>query len=89
VTALSAEVRSEEAYNDAMAWTVDDALRALRENAEKARQLRIELTDDYLAMIDYLERLPENQPGSHKIDHWQGTRRYLEAFKHAKLTPRL
>ena len=77
-----------EAYNDAVAWTVDEALRALRENAEKAKQLRIELTDDYLAMIDYLERLPENQPGAHKTDHWQGTRRYLDSFKHAKLTPR-
>jgi hypothetical protein len=48
----------------------------------------MELTDDYLAMIDYFERLLENQPGSHKTDHWQGTRRYLDSFKHATLTPR-
>ena len=58
-----------------MKSTIEDGLRALREAAEQAKELRIELTDDYLALIDQLERLPDNRPDSDKswvgrLLHW-------------------
>jgi hypothetical protein len=44
----------------------DDVLRALQEATETARSIRVELTDDYLAMIAAVEALPQNQSGSDK-----------------------
>ena len=67
---------------------IEEGLRILREAAEQAKELRIELTDDYLAMIAYLEALPENQAGAHKVDPWRGMRLYIESFGRAVLLPR-
>ena len=52
--------------------TVEDGLRILREAAEQAAQIRIELTDDYLALIARVEAMPENQPGADKSGRWRG-----------------
>ena len=38
----------------------------LREAREQAAQIRIELTDDYLALIDRVETMPQNQAGADK-----------------------
>jgi len=38
----------------------------LREASEQAAQIRIELTDDYLALIDRVETMPQNQAGADK-----------------------
>jgi hypothetical protein len=39
---------------------IDD--RVLREAREVAEALRVDLTDEYLALIEAVEALPENQP---------------------------
>ena len=62
---------------------LDEGLRILREATEQAAQIRIEMTDDYLALIARIEALAENQPGANKVDHWEGTRRYLDFFRRA------
>jgi len=49
-----------------MKSTVDDGLRILREAAEQAAQIRIELTDEYFALIAQVEAMPENQAGADK-----------------------
>jgi len=49
--------------------TVEDGLRILREAAEQAAQIRIELTDDYLALIARVEAMPENQPRALNDQH--------------------
>ena len=46
--------------------TLEHGLRALREATELAARLRIDLTDDYLALIARVEALPQNQSGSDK-----------------------
>ena len=68
--------------------TLEDGLRALREATEQAAQIRIELTDDYLALIAQVEAMPQNQSGANKIDHWLGIRRYKEFFRRATPVPR-
>jgi hypothetical protein len=49
-----------------MKSTVEDGLRILREAAEQAAQVRVELTDDYVALIAQVEAMRENQPGADK-----------------------
>jgi hypothetical protein len=66
---------------------LDDVLRALRTNADKAKELRIELGDDYLGMIEHVESLPENQAGANKTDRDPLCRTYKQAFRHAKAAP--
>ena len=46
--------------------TVEDGLRILREAAEQAAQIRVELTDDYLALIAQVEAMPQNHAGADK-----------------------
>jgi hypothetical protein len=58
--------------------TLDDGLRALREAAELARDLRIELTDEYLRRIELVEALPENRSGVDKGSRWRGNPRYWD-----------
>lgn len=49
-----------------MKSTVEDGLRILREAAEQAAELRIELTDDYRELIAQVEAMAENQTGADK-----------------------
>lgn len=49
-----------------MSVTLEDGLRALRESAELARSIRIELDDEYLRRIAEVEAMPTNQTGSDK-----------------------
>ena len=49
-----------------MKSTVEDGLRILREAAEQAAQIRIELTDDYRELIAQVEAMAENQAGADK-----------------------
>ena len=46
--------------------TLEDGLRALREAAEQAPSIRIELDDEYLRAIALAEALPDNQSGADK-----------------------
>lgn len=68
--------------------TLEDGLRALREAAELARHIRIELTDDYLRLIDAVERMPHNQAGADKSHVWRLERTYREFFRAALLHER-
>jgi len=59
--------------------TLEDGLQALREAAELARHIKIELTDEYLALIAQVEALPQNQSGVDKSGRWLGSRAYWKA----------
>lgn len=62
-----------------MSSDLEDVLRKLRESAESAADVRIELSNEYLALIARVEALPENQPGAHKSARWIGGRPEAEA----------
>ena len=49
-----------------MGPTLEDGLRALREAAEQAPSIRIDLDENYLRAIALAEALPCNQPGANK-----------------------
>ena len=69
--------------------TLEDGLRALREATELARDIRIELTDEYLALIAQVEAMPQNQSGADKSGRWLGSRAdWKAAFSSARLLPR-
>ena len=73
-----------------MKSTREDGLRALREAAEQAPQIQIELTDDYLALIAHVEAMPQNQSGADKTGIWRGLHAYTESFvrvRPARRTP--
>jgi hypothetical protein len=61
-----------------MRLTLEDGLRALREAAESAKSIRIDLDEDYLANIARVEARPENQSGADKSWVW----RMEAAFQH-------
>jgi hypothetical protein len=56
--------------------------RLLRDAREAARSVRLELTDEYLSLVEAVEALPDNQPGSDKThrDPAGGSRRSLDAI---------
>ncbi len=69
--------------------TLEDGLQALREAAELARHITIELTDEYLSLIAQVEALPQNQSGADKSGRWLGSRPYWKAaFSSVRLLPR-
>jgi hypothetical protein len=58
--------------------TLDDVLRALDENIELAKSIRVDITDEYLELIARVEALPQNQSGAEKSGHWWGSRAYWD-----------
>jgi hypothetical protein len=72
----------------AMRPTLEDGLRALREATELAKNIRIELDEDYLRWIEQVEARPENQSGADKSGVWRGDRAYRDSFTRAQLLPR-
>jgi hypothetical protein len=52
--------------------TPDDGLKAIRESAELAEAIRIELSSEYLQLIAFTEAMPENQSGAEKPSRWRG-----------------
>ncbi len=64
----------------AMGPTLDDGFRALREATELARDIRIELDDDYLQWIAVIEQRSENQSGSDKTHVWRSERAFRDAI---------
>ena len=68
---------------------LEDSLRILREATEQAVQIRIDLTEDYIALIDQVEAMPQNQSGADKSGRWLGSRSYWRAVvSRASLLPR-
>ena len=49
-----------------MVHTLEEGLRALRESAEQAPSIRIDLDDEYRRAIALVEALPQNQSGADK-----------------------
>lgn len=68
-----------------MKATLEDGLRALRESSEMAKHVRVELTDDYLRLIDAVERMPQNQPGVDKTEVARSHHTYRDFFRRASL----
>lgn len=54
-----------------MRLTLEDGLRMLREAAEQAPSIRIDLDDRYLRLIAQAEALPQNQSGADKSWVWK------------------
>ena len=52
----------------------DPLLQALDDAVEFARTYRFELTDDYVALIEQVESLPQNQSGADKSGRWLGSK---------------
>lgn len=44
-----------------MADTLEDGLRILRDAAEQAKSIKIEIDEEYLCLIARVEALPQNQ----------------------------
>jgi len=61
---------------------LERVLNKLEDAARFAKGYRFELTDDYLASIDALEAMPQNQSGSDKSGIWQALQAYAETFRH-------
>jgi hypothetical protein len=68
--------------------TLEDGLRALREATEQAKSIRIELDDDYLALIAHVEARPDNQSGADKSWVWRMDRAFREHFANVKYVGR-
>ena len=68
--------------------TLEDGLRALRESSELAKDIRIELTDEYLRLIAVVEAMPENQSGAPKSSLWLGNRRSWNVRDWGHFVPR-
>jgi len=68
--------------------TREDGLRTLQESSELAAEIRIELTERYVRLIEAVEALPENQAGADKSGRWRGGRSYWRFFEGARRIPR-
>lgn len=64
--------------------TLEDGLRALRESAEQASSIRIEIDDEYRRAIRLVEALPQNQSGADKSWVWRMEHAFREHFKRAR-----
>ena len=64
--------------------TLEDGLRALREAAEQASSIRIELDEEYLRAIAAVEALPRNQAGADKTWVERSDRGFREHYRRAK-----
>ena len=69
-----------------MAVTREDGLRALREAAEQAPTIRIELDDWYLNAIAHVEARPANQSGADKTWVWKAEEAFRAHYVRAKAT---
>lgn len=52
---------------------LERVLGLLQDAAERARHYRFELTDAYLALIEQVEAMPQNQSGADKGCAWIGS----------------
>ena len=68
--------------------TLEDGLRALEEATELARGIRVDLTDEYLHLIELVEALPQNQPGTDKSGVWRADQAFRRLYATAHRTAR-
>jgi hypothetical protein len=74
-------------YNSGVEPKLEDALRVLREAAARAPDIRIELTPEYLRLIEAVEALPQNQSGADKSGRWRGSHAYWRFMREGRLVP--
>lgn len=67
-----------------MAHTLEDGLRALREAAEQAPSIRIDLDERYRRAIALVEAMPANQSGADKTWVWRMESACRRHFANAK-----
>jgi hypothetical protein len=67
-----------------MASDLERVLRGLEEAREFARRYQFEITHEYRALIERVERMPRNQAGCDKSSVWPAMRRYVESFTHVR-----
>jgi hypothetical protein len=60
----------------------------LQEASELAANVRVELTDWYVRLIEAVEALPENQTGADKSGRWHNGRSYRRLYDGARLVER-
>ncbi len=68
--------------------TLEDGLRALREASEDAKSIRVDLDDEYLALIAAVEARPDNQSGADKSWVWRLDRAFRDLFARARYVGR-
>ncbi|SRR6266542_3582229 len=68
---------------EGMKSTLEDGLRALAEATELARSIRIELDDNYLALIARVEAMPRNQSGADKSWVWRMDEAFRDHYRRA------
>ena len=67
-----------------MGPTLEDGLRALREAAEQAPFIRIDLDEHYLRAIALVEALPSNQSGADKSWVWRMDSAFREHYRRVR-----
>ena len=67
-----------------MKVTLEDGLRALLEASEQARSIKIELDDEYLALVARVEARTENQSGADKSWVWRLDRAFRDYYKNVR-----
>jgi hypothetical protein len=65
--------------------SAEDGLRALAEATGLAKSIRIDLTEEYLALIEQVEAMPRNQSGADKSYVWRRDRAFKAAFTNVRL----
>jgi hypothetical protein len=63
---------------------LERALRGIRDAAEFAKTYRFEITDEYVELIERVESLPRNRPGTDKSGVWTADRSFRECFAKAR-----
>jgi len=71
-----------------MADELERADRLFEEAQAFARTYRFEMTDEYRALIERVEAMPQNQPGADKSGPWRGSAADHRAFVDASSGPR-
>ena len=66
-----------------MADDLERILQGLKDAEAFAKTYRFEMSDDYLALVAYVEAMPQNQAGADKTDRCRGERSYKELFRRA------
>ncbi|MBM3817536.1 MAG: hypothetical protein FJW14_00770 [Acidimicrobiia bacterium] len=64
---------------------LERVLRGLQETAERMKDFRFEVSDEYRSLLLRLEAHPMNQSGSDKTAVFQGQRAYKKSFHDVRL----
>jgi hypothetical protein len=82
------QLQIERRYNCAVDEELERVLNQLEDAAQFAKGYRFALTDDYLALIDAVEAMPQNRSGSDKSGTCDDRHADTETFRHVRPAPR-